>query len=304
MWSRLPITVRVIRSAKVVVHPVGGDEDIGHRQGGHVGAALRQRIGVGGHHGGPVVAGGAAAVVEPVDQGAERQQPDLVALRQVPHRLRGQPAGPEEGVDPALAQGLRRLPDARGRGDDVLLRVQPRGPQHPLGHQPHPRGDLADRDPLAPQVGDLVDVGVLVDDHLDVVVVEPRAAAQPVRVGAALGAVLLHGVGGGDGEVGLPGRHPPHVLLRALAGPQRQVDLGDVLVEGLAQQRAVLGVDPRAHPGAHGERGARRRLAERRQPPQQQGERHHRRARGGQGAPARTEGNRDHAGDPASPGPR
>ncbi|MFD6429202.1 3-hydroxyacyl-CoA dehydrogenase family protein, partial [Bacillus velezensis] len=40
-----------------------------------------------------------------------------------------------------------------------------------------PRGDLADRDPLAPQVGDLVDVGVLVHDHLDVVVVEPRAAA-------------------------------------------------------------------------------------------------------------------------------
>ncbi|CAM5599920.1 hypothetical protein SVIOM342S_09565 [Streptomyces violaceorubidus] len=109
-------------------------------------------------------------------------------------------------------------------------------------------------------------------DELHVVVVEPGDPAQLLGSRTAGQLVRLDGVGGGDGEVGLPGRHPLDVLLRARAGRQPYVQARHVPAQLGAQQLAVLLVDARAGARAERDRPARRLLAQRQQPPQQQPE--------------------------------
>ncbi|CAM5691961.1 hypothetical protein SCALM49S_10192 [Streptomyces californicus] len=258
---------------------------------------------VGGHHGRPVEPGGAGRRLQLRDQfGLHRDQPDLEAPRQLLHGRRGQAARPEEGVEPAVGQPDRHGVDAHRHRSDVAGRVEPRRRQQPVRHQPDPGALLPDADPLAPQVGHRTDVGVAGDDELHVVVVQPDAAAQPLGPGPPVAQVRGHGVGGGDGEVRLAGRHPGQVLLRALTGPQLYGHLRHVLGERALQPFPVPLVDPAGHPGGEGEGTVRRALVPGGpQPPGEQPEHDREDGARPQGTAAVESGqSAEHARDPAS----
>lgn len=263
------------------IRTVRGDQQIRHRDRRHGLSLLRLRVGVGRHHGRAVVARGPADGLELGDQRLlQRHQPDRELLREALHGGGRQPAGPEERVETAVRQPLRHRVDPRLHGSDVRGRIDSRRPHQPVRDEKHARPLLSHTHPLAPQIGDLADPGVPGHHQLDVVVVQPHAAAQPA--GARFPALQIGGdrVGGGDGEVGLARRDPFDVLLGALAGPQPYRHLRHVLGQRTLQPLPVALVDPAPYAGGERERTARLPASEREHPPQQQSEHDH-----GGGAP-------------------
>src|SRR3954452_8986507 len=179
---------------------------------------------------------------------AEVEQRDRAGPGQVRDGARRQPARPEEGVDRAVLERLRRLGDPEPPAPDVAARAHVRDGERALGDDLRARVGRADADAPAAEVGERADGRAPERDDLDVAAVDLGQRAQRHRPLERLPALdgVERRVGEREGDVRAAVAQPQQVLDRARRLLGRAAVARHVSRDRLRERRPVDEVDAAA----------------------------------------------------------